>query len=223
MKNISTLIQAVFGISILVLFVLYFNLKKSITPTLVETTKDTTNLDSKDAEVDSILSNSKVLNFPIAFVNVDSIAENFDYFIQKREIFEKSMENKTKSLMQKEASLNSEYEKFVEKIQNGTTTLVTREDVEKAEMGFQKRQQDIYVEKQKFDQSMMQEEAKLVSEINKSIDDFLKKYKEELNYSYVLQKGGGVGALLYANENLDITAEVLKALNKEYASKAKAK
>ena len=40
-----------------------------------------------------------------------------------------------------------------------------------------------------------------------------------MKYSYVFQKGGGVGSILYANESLDITEDVLKALNTEYATK----
>ena len=74
--------------------------------------------------------------------------------------------------------------------------------------------------KAKFEQKILKQQNDLSVETNKSLSDFLKKYKEDLKYSYVLS-GGSTGNLLYANDSLDITSAVIKALNTEYASKIK--
>lgn len=224
MKNLNTIINAVLGIAVIVLFVLYFNLKQGVvsnTEKIETPIEDSTLAEGNVATVDSILSQSKALNFPIAYVNVDTIAENFKYFVNKKKALEQSIENKYKDLQRREASLNKEAETIARKIQDGTTNLVTAQDVQNKELEFQKRMQDLMQEKQVFEQKVMKDEEQLVTDINKSIDKFLIKYKDKLNYSYVFQKGGMAGALLYANDSLDITNDVLKALNAEYAAKVK--
>lgn len=226
MKNINLIINAVLGIAVIVLFVLFFNLKNNTTSTIAETESvlltDSTLSTVKNETVDSILNSAKTLEFPIAYVNIDTIGEKFVYFVNKKRALEKSIELKYSDLSNKEVKLNQEYETFARKVQDGTTKLVTTEQLENAKYGFEKRAQDLMKDKQEFEQNVMENEQKLVNEVNTSLDNFLKKYKKELKYSYVFQKGGATGgSLLYANESLDITNEVLKALNAEYASKTK--
>jgi outer membrane protein len=50
------------------------------------------------------------------------------------------------------------------------------------------------------------------------LSSYLKEYNKGKNYTFILgyQKGGGI---LFANDSLDITREVLDGLNKEFESK----
>ena len=223
MKNINSIINIVLGVAVVVLFVLYFNLTKGVNPSTKsnKNSKDAVLAEENIPAVDSILDNSKVLNFPIAYVNVDSISEKFTYFVNKKRALEASVERKYADLARREQVLNKEYETLARKVQDGTTNLVTTEQLQNEEMKFQKRGQELMLEKQKFEQQISQDEEKLLTDINKSIDKFLIKYKDKLHYSYVFQKGGAAGSLLYANDSLDITKDVLRALNAEYASKSK--
>ncbi|NNM16685.1 MAG: OmpH family outer membrane protein, partial [Bacteroidia bacterium] len=49
------------------------------------------------------------------------------------------------------------------------------------------------------------------------IENFIEKYNQEKGYTYILghQRGGGI---LYANDSLDITDEVVRRMNEEYAA-----
>jgi outer membrane protein len=64
------------------------------------------------------------------------------------------------------------------------------------------------------------EQGKKTDELLTKIQDYLAKYNAGDKYDMVIgySKGGGV---LYAKEDLDITQDVLKGLNEEYAKTKK--
>ncbi len=57
----------------------------------------------------------------------------------------------------------------------------------------------------------------LVTEISNDIDDLVKRFGERKGYDYILNER----ALVFHRPELDVTAEVLAELNKEYAKKRK--
>jgi outer membrane protein len=63
-----------------------------------------------------------------------------------------------------------------------------------------------------------QEDVKMTGEVVQQINTYLKKYGEENGYKIVMA-ATEYGNIAYADEGLDITEEVLKGLNDEYAGK----
>jgi len=63
-----------------------------------------------------------------------------------------------------------------------------------------------------------QEDAKMTQEVVTQINAYLKKYGEAKGYKIILA-ATEYGNLAYADEELDITDEVLEGLNKEYSGK----
>jgi outer membrane protein len=78
------------------------------------------------------------------------------------------------------------------------------------------KEQDIMMYRDNTSNALAEEQAGKTDELISNIQDYLKKYNEDDRYDMVIgySKGGGV---LYAKEKMDITAEVLKGLNEEYA------
>ncbi|MCB0375423.1 MAG: OmpH family outer membrane protein, partial [Sinomicrobium sp.] len=73
-------------------------------------------------------------------------------------------------------------------------------------------------------QQLQMEEQQLQSEsqsktdtLLKKIKDFVKSYGKQNKYTYIL--GAEAGSVLYGDETRDITEDVLKALNDDYAKK----
>jgi outer membrane protein len=68
-------------------------------------------------------------------------------------------------------------------------------------------------------QKLDEDQAKSSDELYTKLNEYLKKYNKEKNYSFVLgfQKGGGI---LFANDSLNVTNDVVKGLNEEYNNKA---
>src|SRR5688500_9404800 len=63
-----------------------------------------------------------------------------------------------------------------------------------------------------------QEDQKMTGEVISQINAYLKKYGEWKGYKIILA-ATEYGNLAYADEQLDITAEVMEGLNKEYAGR----
>jgi outer membrane protein len=63
-----------------------------------------------------------------------------------------------------------------------------------------------------------QEDVKMTGEVVQQINAYLKKYGEENGYKIVMA-ATEYGNIAYADEGLDITADVLAGLNKEYSGK----
>jgi outer membrane protein len=67
------------------------------------------------------------------------------------------------------------------------------------------------------DQKAAEEDQKLVNGILKQIDDFVTKYCEEKDYDIVIGTTN-TGNLMYGKKELDITEELIKAINVDYLS-----
>ena len=63
-----------------------------------------------------------------------------------------------------------------------------------------------------------QEDVKITGDVVQQINEYLKKHGEENGYKIVMA-ATEYGNIAYADEGLDITEEVLKGLNDEYAGK----
>ena len=57
--------------------------------------------------------------------------------------------------------------------------------------------------------------------INEEIDSFLADYAEANGYTYILGTSSQTKAVLYGKESLDLTNEVIEALNAQYQQQEK--
>jgi len=86
----------------------------------------------------------------------------------------------------------------------------------------QEMQQQLIAEQERITQlrddlslELMEEEQVMNRQVLFAIMEFLEEYNMKHNFQYILSNTLG-GALLYANDTLDITTDVLKGLNKKY-------
>jgi len=148
----------------------------------------------------------------LAFVNIDSVIFKFDMFNDKRE----DLLAKQKIA---EAELNSkgiQYEKgardYQEKVSKGLVTRATAAEMEKALL---QQQQDLVNLRDKLQSNLMEEEQVMNRQVIEYITKFLEEHKSEYNYQYIFGKSFG-SVLLYSDSSLDITQQVLDAINKKY-------
>ncbi|MCX7985715.1 MAG: OmpH family outer membrane protein [Bacteroidales bacterium] len=200
MKNISLIINIVLGIAVGILFFLFFSLKSEIKNIAASTS-----------------SAGSVKDIRIAFVNMDTLYAHYDEYIDlKAQIAEKQRKM--------ESELNSkktQYEKKVmdyqDKVQKGLLLTSERQRIE----------QQLYVDQQnllRLGESMQNELAEetrvLNNRLGNNIVEFLKEYNKDGKYVYIMSHVFG-GNLLYVNDSLDITADVIKGLNEQYRKSKK--
>jgi len=69
-------------------------------------------------------------------------------------------------------------------------------------------------------ESATKEDQAVTGQVNKEINDFLKRYGEAHGYDYILG-ATNVGNVVFARQGKNITEEVLKELNAEYTDSKK--
>jgi len=82
------------------------------------------------------------------------------------------------------------------------------------------QQQDLMDLRDNLQANLLEEEQVMNRQILEYITSFLEEHKSEYNYQYILGKSFG-GQVLYGDSTLDITQEVLDAINKKYQEENK--
>lgn len=196
--NINTLLNVITLVGLIVLYVLFFTNK---------TATDTPGMDSSAIEkLDENIPN-------IAYVNSDSIIENYTLYKEMQEELEKKQEEMQSQLQWKRSQFEKDARAFYEKLNSGG--FLTRQSAEEEQQKLAKREQEIMEMSQKLSNDLANMEIEWHSKILDTITSFLKRYNTRKNYDYILgySKGGGI---LLANDSLDLTDEVLKKLNMQY-------
>ncbi len=190
-NNISIGLNVVLLIAVVVLYVLHFSADS----------------DSHESAESSTVEPS---NLSIAYINSDSLLKNYNFF--------KELE---KRLIEKREKLNIEYQNRAEGLQKEFATFqstagnMTINQARAVEEDLRKKQQNLMMYQEQLGQQLMQEEGKMNADLYDKVSDYLHVYGSNKNLQIVLTytKGSGV---LYANEGLDITDQILAGLNEAY-------
>jgi outer membrane protein len=200
MKNLSLALNLVLFILVGVLFYLHFSSKKQngAVPQIIKT-------DGKSVTVPQI-----------AYIDIDSFQTHYDYFKTgkaKLEARQKSMEAELQRSM---SSFQAEYNALVQKAQT-----MTEEEGMAAQQKLAEKQQKIEERKESMDMQFMKETQDFNVELQERIIAFLKKYNANGAYTYILPYSKESINLLYVNDAYNITNDVLKGMNEEYAASKK--
>lgn len=197
MKKLTIILFSILFVAVAALFVLHFTGNKKVNGTGTERTESGSN--------------------GIVYVNIDTIIFNFEMFADRRN----ELLNKQKNA---EAELNSkgtQYEKGVKDYQDKVSKgLVTRATAAQMEQALLQQQQDLVNLRDKLQSDLIEEEQVMNRQIIDYITRFLEENKSQYNYNFILGKSFG-GPVLYSDSTLDITYDVLKALNEKYRTEKK--
>ena len=117
--------------------------------------------------------------------------------------------------------LQSNYEYLVTDYQNKMKAHAYSSDqASEIEKGLMKQRDDLYALNEELNAKLSDENLKMTTLLQDSIENFLKRYNTKLKYDYILSYSKS-GEILFVNSDLDITKDVLEKLNKEYADKKK--
>ena len=156
-----------------------------------------------------------VCNIKIAYVDYDSLLLKFDLAQEMQ-----------KELIRKEMSINNLIEKERKTLQEEAAAFETK--VQNNVFATQERAQAEYEKIMKKDQELLQRSQAMIAEFEKesftksnevtqNIMEYIKEYNSDAKYDFILTKMGG--NMLYANEALDITNDVVKGLNAKHSVK----
>ncbi|GAB3658458.1 hypothetical protein GCM10028791_31420 [Echinicola sediminis] len=155
-------------------------------------------------------SSSSKSDLKIAYINTDSVINNYQYFKDKSaEISEKGKRFESE-LSNRAKGFESEVSNFQQSAQNMTPnqSRAKQEDL-------MKKEQNLMTYRDNLMKELSADEANLYNEVYDKIQEYLKSYAAENDLEMILSytRGGGVW---YANDGLDVTVEVTAGLNEKY-------
>lgn len=203
MKNISIIINLILVISVAVLYYLHFQLKHTCTA------------ENQQVEQLEVEAPSGHVVPTIYFVNTDSLWQNYEFVKNEIEILKKEKSKAESQIEAKAKQLESDIIDFQQKVQTG---MISMDDARKKEAELMDRQQKLYELREQLAAELLTKEQDKNEMLQKAITDYIKKFNTGKNFSYVLGYSQG-GGILFANDSLDITKEIIEGLNSEYKAK----
>jgi len=152
----------------------------------------------------------------IVYVNVDTLLEKYEYFKDIRT----KLEEKAKKAQADLQSRSNAFQREVADYQQKAPTM-SASDRQSTEERLARKQDELARHNQNASTSFAQEEASENEKLYGRITDYLKKHAKENGFKFVLTYSAASPGVLYADESLEITDEVLTALNAEYAKDKK--
>lgn len=150
----------------------------------------------------------------IVFVNSDSLLNNYEYFKDVRSKFEQKSKKAQTDLQAK----GTAFQREVAAYQSSATTM-SADQRAATEERLARKQQELAAFNQNAGNALQNEEAAENEKLYNRVSAYLKTYAKQKGYKYVLTYSKANPAVLFADESLDITKEVVTGLNAEYKKK----
>ncbi len=197
MKNISTILSIIAIILAGVLFYLHYSNKGDLKKYTLEVEKSNHN------------------NFRIAYFDIDTLQAHYTYF---KDAFG-SVKAKESSMNAELSNLTTTYQRRIRELQEKGASMSQKEG-EEAQKEFNRMQQNYAERKATLEQDLQRQQIELMSEVRKSVEEYLKEYNKAKGYAFILSYEPGV--MMYYRDSLyDITKDLVKGLNEQYKSKKK--
>ena len=157
--------------------------------------------------------------YDIAFVNMDSLVTAYNRFIDLSTAFEAKATKAQNDLEARARTLQNEMVSFEDRINKG---LMTSRDAQAEQTRLQTRAQQFETDRQNRMNELAEEEQVMTNQVLYAITEYVAKFNTDYRYKMILTTSGGA-PIMHADPALNITAEVLKGLNEEYAAEKAAK
>ncbi|MDR1402908.1 MAG: OmpH family outer membrane protein [Tannerellaceae bacterium] len=202
MKNINYVISGILAVAVIILFVMQFTGKKE---TKTERAAFTSEGDSTGL-------------LPVAYVDMDSLLLNYNYYNDLLEIIMKKQENSRANINQQANKLQTEIQDFERKWNNNA--FLTTERAQQEQQRLMRKQQELQELDNHLARELMEEQQKLTEQLRDSLLTQLKVYNQDKRYQIIFSSRS-TDVILLAAEAYNITDEILTYLNKNYSPSVK--
>lgn len=152
-------------------------------------------------------------NLKIAYVLIDTLTSQYELYKEASENFQNKRNNAEARITKKGQNFAMQLEQFQNKLR---ANQLTQMQAEKEQARLAKLQQDLQDLEVSLSASLQEEYQKELQALTDTIQTFMSVYAKGKGYDFVLCKSSGIDNVLYANEEYDVTAEVVAALNEKY-------
>ncbi|MFH0760484.1 MAG: OmpH family outer membrane protein [Bacteroidota bacterium] len=188
----------ILAVAVIVLFVLYFADRGK------ESVKGTEDMSGVLVQ--------KPGELKVAYVFVDSVLANYDYYKVLTDRLLTNKSNLEKELASKGTTFQKDVTEFQRKVDK---KLITSWDAEDQQKKLSERQQVLVNLQSDMQDRLLQEEQNVTQELHDSVMTAVNDVNDKLGYNIILSNTFG-GGLLYAENYMNITPQVLNRLNESY-------
>ena len=196
MNKTNLIIETILGVAVVALFVLHFTSKPTCDHPVV----------AADGSVAAEL--------PIAYINLDSLLENYQFAIEANDQIMSKQEDARLKLNTRARNLQNKAADFQRKLDNNA--FLSRERAEQEAMKIQKEQQELQELEAKLSQDIAMELQDINLQLADSLTNYLKEYNADGRFQMILSNTGK-DSILMAADALDITNDVIEGLNARYS------
>jgi len=198
MKHTNTIVNIVLAISIIVLYILHFCGQESC---------------KSSGKVSQSIGTSKIVQMPVAYINIDSLLLNYTYSKDLNEVLIRKRENAQATLTQKARQLDTEMQEFQRKHENNA--FLSEQSFKSQQQALVKKQQDLQALEENLTQGLMKEQQKMNEQLRDSIYKFLQTYNKNKKYQMIISNTMNDN-IMVADPSYNITNEIVEILNKKY-------
>ncbi len=154
------------------------------------------------------------VNPQIAFVNSDSIWDQYQMVIDLTDELEAKQKQFKRSLEAKASAFEKEVIEFQQ-----TAGQMSQFEGQQKQQDLLEKEQELGKLQQEWSNQLLDLEAKMQKEIRNDVANYLVKYQDE-GINYILDRSANSSTLM-ATDTLDITKEVIQGLNDQYKKEDK--
>jgi outer membrane protein len=151
-------------------------------------------------------------NFRIAYFELDSLQNNYQYFKDALS----TLKTKEESMNNELASLEKSYQKKIAEWQQKGNNM-SQAEAQAANQEYQQMQQNFQSRKQQLDQNINDQMNDTRKKIRERLETYLKEYNKDKNYSYIFSDFPE--GIFYKDTVYNITNDLIKGLNDSYKKK----
>ena len=170
---------------------------------------------SKGNSISGAMGKANTGSISVAFVNNDSILNNYELVKKMRADLQAKGQRLEGEVAAKQKAFEKDAAYFQEQV---AKKAISEKSAQEIYGQLQQNQKGIYDLRDRYAAELQQSETDMNIALLDSVTNFLNRYNEKYKFDYILgfTKGGNI---LYANDTLDVTGDVIKELNLEYIRK----
>jgi outer membrane protein len=152
----------------------------------------------------------------IVYVNSDSLLSNYEYFKDVKNVFQEKSKKAQSDLTAKGTAFQREVAQYQQSAAN-----LSADQRTSTEQRLARKQQELATYNQNAGNALANEEAIENEKLYNKVSEFLKGFAKTRGYKMVLTYSKANPTVLFADESLDVTKEVLVGLNDAYKKEKK--
>ena len=197
-KKVNTLIgiNVLLVIAVIILFALQFS-----------SNKDTTQTSDKEKSAGS------AQELKVAYVNTDSVLNQYKLVEVMQAKLQGEGEAMQKELQRRQKELKKRYQQYQRRVKNNSIGV---DEAKRIEQELKKEEQELYKLQQKYSKQYADQTRGMNKKLIDTLRNFLNRYNKSSNFDYILAKSTTNNNILYSNDSLEITSQIIDKLNKEY-------